>query len=237
MSWQSRTEIILGVENLLKLKKSHILIAGTGGVGSWAAEILIRNGVEKITIVDSDRVKPSNRNRQLPALTSTENKPKVEVMKSRLLDINPMANIITLEYFLKDELIPELLNEKFDYVIDAIDTLSPKVFLIYHSLEKKTPIISSMGAGGKIEPSLVQIDDISKSHNCKLARMVRKRLTKLKIKKGFNVVYSPEKVNSNHLIFTKNEQNKKTTVGTLSYMPALFGITAASKVIRDITDF
>jgi len=226
MEWLSRTELLLGKEGLEKLQKAHVLVAGVGGVGSYAAEMLTRAGLGEITLIDSDIVKPSNRNRQLPALSS---------MYNRLLDINPEIKINTVNYFIKQELIPTILHQNIDYVVDAIDSLSPKVFLIVHSLKNKIPLISSMGAGGKMDPSKVQIADISKSYNCKLARMIRKRLNKYEIKKGFNVVFSSEPVNKEHIIFVEDEPNKKTTVGTISYMPALFGLMAASQVIRNLT--
>lgn len=235
MEWSSRTELLLEKEGLEKLMKAHILVVGMGGVGSYAAEMLVRAGIGEITIIDGDLVQPSNRNRQLPALCSTQFKPKVEVMAHRLLDVNPELIIHPMQLFLTEDAMPELLETKFDYVVDAIDSLSPKVFLIVHSIRTKQRLISSMGAGGKLDPAKVTVDDISKSYHCKLARMIRKRLTKFNIKSGFDVVYSPEPVKKEHVIFVEGEKNKKTTVGTISYMPALFGIMAASKVIRELT--
>lgn len=238
MEWLSRTALLLGEEKLEKLKKAHVLVAGVGGVGSFAAEMLVRAGIGSLSIVDADVVKPSNRNRQLPALSSTEDKLKVEVMGQRLLDINPQLKLHTHAVFLKDEGIPALLDSSnFDYVVDAIDSLAPKVFLILHTMNKKIPLISSMGAGGKLDPSQVRITDLSKSYNCKLARMLRKRLSKFQLKKGFDVVFSPEEVNKAHVVFVEDEQNKKTTVGTISYMPALFGLLAASQVIRNLSEY
>lgn len=234
MEWSSRTELLLEKEGLEKLKNAHVLVVGLGGVGAYAAEMLVRAGVGEITIIDGDVVQPSNRNRQLPALCSTQYKPKVEVMKQRLLDINPDLKINPIQLFVTGAAIKDLLAIPFDYVIDAIDSIAPKVFLIVHTFNAKIPLISSMGAGGKLDPAKVTIDDISKSYHCKLARMIRKRLTKFNIKKGFNVVYSPEPVKKEHVIFVEGERNKKTTVGTISYMPALFGLLAASKVIRDL---
>ena len=236
MEWLSRTELLLGKEGIEKLQKAHVLVAGVGGVGSYAAEMIVRAGVGEVTLIDADVVKPSNRNRQLPALSSTEDQLKVDVMARRLLDINPYVKINKIDYFIRQELIPEILNQKLDYVVDAIDSLSPKVFLIVRTLEREIPLISSMGAGGKLDPAQVRLADISESYNCKLARMIRKRLTKFGIKKGFEVVFSPEEVNKDHVIFVEDEQNKKTTVGTISYMPALFGIMAASQVIRKLTE-
>ncbi|MGQ1947393.1 tRNA threonylcarbamoyladenosine dehydratase [Geofilum sp. OHC36d9] len=234
MEWLSRTELLLGKEQMEKLQKAHILIAGIGGVGAYAAEMLARSGIGEITIVDADTVKPSNRNRQLIALSSTENQPKVEIMKQRMVDINPSITVNAIHEFMDKDKIPELLNQPFNYVIDAIDSLTPKIFLIVHSVNNKIPLISSMGAGGKMDPSKVQVSDISQSYQCRLARMVRKRLNKFDIKNGFNVVFSPEPTDKNHLLFVDDEPNKKTTLGTISYMPAIFGIMAASKVLRDL---
>jgi len=234
MEWLSRTELLLGKEQIERLQKAHILIAGIGGVGAYAAEMLARSGIGEITIVDADTVKPSNRNRQLIALSSTENLPKVEIMKQRMEDINPSITVNAIHEFMDKEKIPKILNQPFSYVIDAIDSLTPKIFLIVHSVNNKIPLISSMGAGGKMDPSKVQVSDISQSYQCRLARMVRKRLNKFNIKKGFNVVFSPEPADKSHLLFVEDERNKKTTLGTISYMPAIFGIMAASKVLRDL---
>ena len=234
MEWLQRTEILLGPEKLKKLNDAHVLIAGLGGVGSYAAEMIARAGVGQMTIVDGDVVQPSNRNRQLPALVSTQFQPKSEIVAARLRDINPDIRLTVINEFLKDERIPELLSNDFDYVVDAIDTLSPKVFLIVHALRRQLPLISSLGAGGKLDPSLIRIDDIGNTYNCNLARMVRKRLTKFDIRSGFKVVFSPELVDKSVIILTEGEQNKKTTVGTISYLPAMFGCYLASQVIRDI---
>lgn len=234
MEWQSRTELLLGKKQLEKLQKSHVLVAGVGGVGAYAIEMLVRAGVGEITMVDADVVKPSNRNRQLIALNSTEGESKVEVMKLRVLDINPLLKVNVKNEFLKDGNIPTLFETHFDYVIDAIDSLSPKIYFIVNCLKKQFPLVSSMGAGGKLDPSKVQICDISKSYHCKLAKMVRKRLSKFQMKDGFDVVFSPEPTSPENVIFVDDEQNKKTTVGTISYMPSLFGILAASKVIREL---
>lgn len=234
MSWLERTEILLGKEKLNKLKNAHVLIVGLGGVGSYAAEQIVRAGVGQITIVDGDSVQSSNRNRQLIALKSTEGQRKAEVVAKRLLDINPDLHITTIDEFLKEERIAEILNKPYDYVIDAIDTLSPKVYLIVRSLMENHRVISSMGAGGRLDPSKIQVSDISKSYHCSLARMLRKRLTKFGIKKGVKVVFSPEPVSKDAVIFTEGEQNKKTTVGTISYLPAMFGLYLASEVLRDL---
>ena len=234
MNWDSRTELLLGNDKIEKLRKSHILIVGLGGVGAFAAEMLARAGIGELTIIDGDIVKASNRNRQLLALASTEHKSKVEIMTDRLLGINENIIINPVNKFLKGEDMPQLMETRYDYVIDAIDTLTPKVFLIVNTIQKGYPLISSMGAGGKLDPSKIEIVDISESYECKLARMIRKRLNKFNIKTGFDVVFSSEPVQKESVIFINDEQNKKTTTGTISYMPAMFGIMAASKVIRTI---
>ena len=236
-NWLSRTELLLGDEKLKKLRQAHILVVGLGGVGAYAAEQLVRAGIGNMTIVDGDTVHPSNRNRQIAALVSTDGQEKAGVVANRLKDINPELNLTVISEFIKDERIPQILDAlTYDFVVDAIDTLSPKVFLIVETFNRGLPLISSMGAGGKFDPSKIEITDISKTHNCKLARMIRKRLTKHNIKKGFTVVFSPETVKKEHVVEVTGEQNKKTTVGTISYMPGLFGMFAASHVIRTIAD-
>lgn len=234
MSWLERTELLLGKEKLEILKSSGVLIVGLGGVGAYAAEMICRAGVGRMTIVDGDVVEESNRNRQLPALMSTTGQPKAEILANRFRDINPEIELTVVHEFIRDEKIVELLeSQPFDYVLDAIDTLSPKVFLINHCLQKGLKIVSSLGAGGKRDPSKVQVTDISKSYNCKLGRMLRKRLSKLGIKKGFKVVFSPEEI-PEKVVRAENGRNKKSTVGTISYMPPLFGCFMASVVINDL---
>jgi tRNA A37 threonylcarbamoyladenosine dehydratase len=233
--WLTRTELILGEEGLIKLKAANVLVVGLGGVGAYAAEMICRAGIGTMTIVDGDVIHPTNRNRQLPALKSTEGLSKAEVMGQRLKDINPDINLTVVNEYLKDERMVEVLESGFDYVVDAIDTLSPKIFLIYHSLLKKFPVVSSMGAGGKFDPTRISISDISETTNCNLARILRKRLHRLGIREGFSAVYSPEVVDKSKIIATNGEQNKASIVGTISYMPAAFGIACASVVIRDIT--
>jgi tRNA A37 threonylcarbamoyladenosine dehydratase len=234
--WLTRTELILGNEGLKKLNTSNVLVVGLGGVGAYAAEMICRAGVGSMTIVDGDNVHPSNRNRQLPALTSTEGLPKAEVMGQRIKDINPEIKLTVIQEYLKDERMIEVLDKGYDYVIDAIDTLSPKIFLIYHSLQRRFPVVSSMGAGGKFDPTQISVSDISETTNCPLARILRKRLHRLGIREGFTAVYSPEPVDKNKVVPTPGEQNKASVVGTISYMPASFGIACASVVIRDLTN-
>jgi len=232
--WQERTALMLGDEDLEKLRKAHVLVVGLGGVGAYAAEQLCRAGVGQMTIVDGDVVEQTNRNRQLPALVSNEGKPKADILGERFKDINPELNIRVINEYLKDERMVEILQEAdYDYVVDAIDTLAPKTFLIYHSVKAKLPIVSSMGAGGKFDPSQVQQADISKSYNCRLAKMIRKRLYKLGIRKGVKVVFSPEEVDPKRVRIEEG-RNKKSAVGTISYMPPVFGCFCASVVIQDL---
>ncbi len=232
--WIDRTQLLLGCENIEKLKKAHVLIVGLGGVGAYAAEQVCRAGVGKLTIVDGDKIGITNINRQLPATTETVGQDKAAVMGNRLMAINPNLELTILNEYLKDDRMIEVLQQtSFDFVVDAIDTLAPKIFLIYHSLKKQLPIVSAMGAGGKTDPSKIQIADISKSYNCKLARMLRKRLHKLGVYKGVTVVFSPEEVSPDAVILEEGE-NKKSNVGTISYMPPLFGCFMASVVIKQL---
>jgi tRNA A37 threonylcarbamoyladenosine dehydratase len=187
-----------------------------------------------MTIVDGDNIHPTNRNRQLPALKSTEGMAKAEVMGHRILDINPDIKLIVIQEYIKDDRMMEVIDKGYDYVVDAIDTLSPKIFLIYHSLQRKLPVVSSMGAGGKFDPTKVSISDISETTDCSLARILRKRLHRLGIREGFTAVYSTEPVDKRKIVATNGEQNKASIVGTISYMPAAFGIACASVVIRDL---
>lgn len=217
------------------LADCHVLVVGLGGVGAYAAEQICRAGIGKMTIVDADTVNESNINRQLPALHSTIGQPKAEVVAKRLIDINPELELIVKNEFLRDERTEAILDEaKYDFVVDAIDTLSPKVFLIYHALQRHIPIVSSMGAGAKVDPSQIKIADLSKSSNCALAKAVRKRLRGMGIQKGLPVVFSTEMANPDAIIEVNDEECKRTTTGTVSYMPATFGCFLASYVIRNI---
>jgi len=232
--WLSRTELCLGPEGIRKLREAQVLVVGLGGVGAYAAEMICRTGVGRMTIVDGDRINPSNRNRQLPALSSTEGLMKAEVMAQRLKDINPDIGLTVIAEYIRDDRMIEILERGYDYIVDAIDTLSPKVFLIYHSLRLKFRVVSSMGAGGKFDPTMIRISDISETTDCTLARILRKRLHRLGVREGFRAVYSPEPVDKSRIIETEGEQNKKSVVGTISYMPAAFGIACASVVIREL---
>lgn len=232
--WQQRTELLLGSDKLLILQRAHVLIAGLGGVGSAAAEMLCRAGIGQLTLADADTYQPGNRNRQIAAFISTEGQKKTEVMAQRLKDINPEIKLELIDHYLKDETTISLLSKKYDYVVDAIDTLSPKVYLIYHAVQSGQKLVSAMGAGAKLDPSRISIADISETNTCPFAYDIRKRLRKLGIHNGFLAVYSSEPIIKSAIIRQNNEQNKKSNTGTISYMPVIFGCYCASAVIRKL---
>lgn len=233
--WQQRTELLLGKERMEHLRNSHVLVVGLGGVGAYAAEMICRAGVGKMTIVDADTVQPSNINRQLPALHSVIGRPKAEVLAERFKDINPDLDLTVLPVYLKDEAIPELLDSsKFDFIVDAIDTVAPKCYLIYNALKRGLKIVSSMGAGAKSDITQVRFADLWETYHCGLSKAVRKRLQKMGMKRKLPVVFSTEQADSNAVILIDDEQNKKSTTGTVSYMPAVFGCYLAEYVIRKI---
>jgi tRNA A37 threonylcarbamoyladenosine dehydratase len=236
MEWLERTKLLLGEEDLLKLSKSHVLVVGLGGVGAYAAEQICRSGVGEMTIVDGDFIQHTNRNRQLPALDSTIGQSKAQVMGERLLDINPNLKLHVIQEYIRDQRMVEILDNQYDYVVDAIDTLSPKIFLIYHTIKKGQKIVSSMGSGGKLDPSKVEIADFSETRICPLARILRKRLGRFGIRSGFKVVFSTEEVPEHAMILCEDEANKKSTLGTISYMPPIFGCLMASVVVRDLME-
>ena len=233
-NWLERTELLLGEEKLEILKNANVLVVGVGGVGAYAAEMIVRSGIGRMTIADADKVSETNINRQLVALHSTIGREKCDILADRLKDINPELQLTVVNRFIKDDETDALLDSSnFDYVVDAIDTLSPKLALIKGALDRGIRIVSSMGAGAKTDPTLMEIKDIAKTHHCPLAHMLRKRLHKIGIKRGFWAVFSPEPVREGAMILCE-EQNKKSNVGTISYIPALFGIGCASVVIRDL---
>jgi len=232
--WLERTEMLIGSEGIKRLKASKVLVVGLGGVGAVATEMICRAGVGKITIVDGDRIHSTNRNRQIHALKSTEGLQKAHEVGKKLMDINPDLDLTVIPEYIKDDRMIEILQQGYDYVVDAIDTLSPKVFLILHSIKMNYPVVSSMGAGGKFDPLQIRICDISETTDCTLARILRKRLHRLGIQNGFMAVFSPEVIDKTRVVETEDEQNKKSIVGTISYMPAAFGIACASVVIRQL---
>lgn len=234
--WMSRTQLLLGDDAIHRLISSHVLVVGLGGVGGICAEMIARAGVGRMTIIDADVVEASNRNRQLPALVSSDGMRKAEVLAQRLLDINPDLQLTVINEFLNRENRDRLLGgTKYDYAADCIDTLTPKVHFIKHCMDTGIPIVSSMGAGARVDPSMIKIIDISGTYNCKLAYYVRKKLHSLGIYTGLKVVFSPERAPEKRLVLTESGP-KKSVIGTISYMPAIFGCTLASIVIRDLYD-
>lgn len=234
--WQERAELLFRPEGLEKLTNANVMVVGLGGVGSFAAEFLARAGVGKMTIVDGDTVDITNVNRQLPALHSTVNQPKVTVVGDRLQDINPELELTRIQEFLSPERAFELVTQDFDYVLDCIDSVTPKLNLIMAAKRKKVRIISNMGAGGKFLASRIKVRDISKTDYCPLAKNVRKRLKKEGISKGVKVVYSDERPDLGSVKLTDGSNFKKSFYGTNSWIPAAFGLQAAETVVLDILE-
>lgn len=233
--WLERTELLIKENGIEKLKNANILVVGLGGVGSFAAEFLVRAGIGNLTIADGDVVDITNTNRQLPALHSTEGLYKTDVVATRLADINPKIQLKKITEFLEPERMEELLDsEKYDYILDCIDSVSPKLSLIKAARKRKIKIVSAMGAGGKMDPSKVLVRDISKTHNCYLAKQVRKRLRREGIHKGFRCVFSTELQREDSLKMTDGTNFKRSFYGTISYMPAIFGLYAAAEVINHL---
>lgn len=231
--WQQRTELLLGEDKMLRLRNSHVLVVGLGGVGAYAAEMICRAGVGRMTIVDADTVQITNLNRQLPAMHSTLGMFKADVLEARFKDINPDLELKVLPVFLKDENIPDLLDaDEYDFIVDAIDTLSPKCYLIYHALQRRIKIVSSMGAGAKSDITQVRFADLWDTYHCGLSKAVRKRLQKMGVKRKVPVVFSTEQADPKAVLLTDDEMNKKSTCGTVSYMPAVFGCYLAEYVIK-----
>lgn len=234
-NWLERTELLIKKTGVERLQNANILVVGLGGVGGFAAEFIARAGVGKMTIVDGDTVDITNINRQLPALHSTIGKAKTEVISQRLLDINPHLQLTALHQFLNPENMETLLDgQDFDYILDCIDSVSPKIELIKAARKRKIKLVSAMGAGGKTDPSMVMVRDISKTNNCFLAKQIRKRLRKENINKGFRCVFSNEIQAEDSLKMTDGSQFKKSFYGTMSFMPTIFGLYAAAEAINHI---
>ena len=234
ISWLSRTSLLIGEEKVWQLTKKHVLIVGMGGVGSFAAEFICRAGIGKMTIIDGDVVDPSNRNRQLPALATNHGVSKADIMAERLKAINPELELVLVKQFINPHMVEHLFDERPDYVIDAIDSVTPKLTFLKKAYAENLPIVSSMGAGAKLDPTQLQVVDISKTYQCPFAQQVRKMLKKDKIYKGIKVVFSPEKHIKESLMLTDGSNYKKSAYGTISYLPATFGAVLASVVIRDL---
>lgn len=234
ISWLSRTTLLIGEAAVRKLNQSHVMVVGLGGVGSFAAEFIARSGVGKMTIIDGDVVDPTNRNRQLPALSTNHGVAKATIMAERLLAINPEMELHVVQEFINPEMVAQQLATKPDYIIDAIDSISPKLNFITMAYHANIPMVSSMGAGGKFDPTKLQVADISKTYNCPFAQQIRKMLKQQNIRTGVKVVFSPEKHVKESLILTDGKNYKKSAYGTISYLPAVFGAATASVVIRDL---
>ena len=233
-AWKERTELLVGPEGLERLFESSVAVIGLGGVGAYAAEMLCRAGVGHLILLDSDVVSESNKNRQLIALDSTIGKPKSAVLAERLKDINPDVRLTLINCYLEESSIPQLLGEyKVDFLVDAIDTLAPKIALIKYCVESGIPHVSSMGAGAKFDATAVRLADLSKSYNCPLAYILRKKLRKVGISKGFKVVFS-EELPRREAIVAVEERNKKSNVGTISYLPAVFGCVCAQAAVEHL---
>ncbi|MGF2414655.1 tRNA threonylcarbamoyladenosine dehydratase [Ferruginibacter sp.] len=235
LSWLSRTELLIGKTALQTLAQSHVMVVGLGGVGSYAAEFIARSGVGKMTIIDGDVVDPTNRNRQLPALATNHGQHKAAIMAARLTAINPELELNVVKSFVNPEMVQEQLQQPPAYIIDAIDSITPKLTFIIQAYEKQIPMVSSMGAGGKFDPTQLQVADISKTYNCVFAQQIRKVLKRQhNIRRGIQVVFSPEEPLKESLIMTDGSNYKKSAYGTISYLPAVFGAVCASVVIRDL---
>ncbi len=230
--WQERAELLFKEEGIEALKKANVLIVGLGGVGSFAAEFIVRAGVGNVTIVDGDVVDITNINRQLPALHSTVGQSKADIVGERLMDINPELNLVRIKEFLSPERAYEIVTDDFDYVLDCIDSITPKLNLIVAAKKKGVKVISNMGAGGKMIASKVVVKDISKTDVCPLAKVIRKRLRKMGVKSGVKAVFSLEKPDESSLKMTDGTNFKKSFFGTNSWMPGLFGLHSAETVIR-----
>ena len=231
--WKERTTLLLGDGAMERLRRAHVAVVGLGGVGGAAAEMLARAGVGTLTLIDSDTVSDTNRNRQLCALVSTVGKSKIDVVSARLRDINPDIRLHLLREFLCEENVAALLPQGLDYVVDAIDTLSPKIALIQWCLANRLPLVSSMGSGAKTDGTRVRIADISKTRMCPLAHMLRKRLHHFGITEGFLAVYSEEKPDENAIV-KEESRNKRSNVGTVAWLPAVFGCACAQAAVLAI---
>jgi tRNA A37 threonylcarbamoyladenosine dehydratase len=234
-SWLSRTALLIGNDSLVRLSKAHVLVIGLGGVGSFAAEFICRNGVGTMTIVDGDTVDPTNRNRQLPALATNHGESKADIMAERLKAINPELTLHVIKTFINPDAVSEILSaHDYDYIVDAIDSVTPKITFLKEAFQRKMRIVSSMGAGGRMDPTMLKVVDISKTYNCNFAQQVRKNLKREGIFKGIKAVFSTEEQLKESLILTDGSNYKKSAYGTMSYLPATFGAVCASVVIRDL---
>lgn len=230
-SWLQRTSLLLGEESVLKLKKSKVVVLGVGGVGSFSTEALARAGIGNITIVDKDTVDITNINRQIHANVNSVGKVKVEIMKKRILDINPKCNVVDYKTFIEEKNIEDIIDKDTDYVIDAIDTVSSKIAVITWCKSNGINIISSMGTGNKLDPTKFKIEDIYNTKVCPLAKVMRNELRKRKIK-NLKVLYSEEKpIKREDKVLNSNN---RPVPASISFVPPCAGLIIAGEVIKDI---
>lgn len=236
--WLERTALLLSQEKMDRLKNAHVMIVGLGGIGSFAGEFIARAGIETLTLIDGDVFDPTNKNRQLTALDSSIGRNKAVVLAERLKDINPEIHLNVLEEFVMPERVWEILETyQPDYVMDCIDSVTPKLEWLVACRRKKIKVISHMGAGGKMDPSCVQVVNLEKTYNCKLASHIKKRLKRKNVDvRGIKAVFSSELQRKDSLKMTNGLNFKKSFYGTISYMPALFGLYGAAEVIRSLSD-
>lgn len=232
----SRTTLLYGDERMARIRSAHVLVVGTGGVGAYAAEMLCRAGVGHLTLVDADTVSPSNINRQLPALHSTLGRSKVSVLAERFRDINPEVQLTLREEYLTPESVDALLDAaSYAYVIDAIDTIQPKVALLAACIRRRQPVIASMGAGAKTDITAIQYADLWQTYHCGLSKSVRNGLARAGLRgRKLPVVFCTQQADRNALLTVEGERNKKTTAGTVSFMPATFGNYLAAWVLNHL---
>jgi len=232
--WLERSELLVGSEKLNKLANAHVMIVGLGGIGSFAGEFIARAGVGTLTLIDGDVFDPTNKNRQLTALDSTIGRNKAVVLGERIKDINPEIKLNIIEEFVLPERVWELLAEyKPDYVMDCIDSVSPKLAWLLACKRLKIKIISHLGAGGKSDSSTVKVVNLADTHNCKLGAHIKKRMKRQGASlRGIKAVFSSELQDKKSLKMTDGTKFKKSFYGTISYMPALFGLHGAAEVIR-----
>jgi tRNA threonylcarbamoyladenosine dehydratase len=234
LSWLSRTSLLIGEEALARLTQKHVMVVGMGGVGSFAAEFIARSGIGKMTLIDGDVVDPTNRNRQLPALSTNHGESKALIMAERIKAINPEIELNVVQEFVNPDMVEQQLQYKPDFIVDAIDSITPKLTLIRMAYENGFPMVSSMGAGAKLDPTQLKVVDISETHTCPFAQQIRKQLKSFGISKGITVVFSPEKPIKESLMLTDGKNYKKSAYGTISYLPATFGAVTASVAIRQL---
>ncbi|HLW51173.1 MAG TPA: tRNA threonylcarbamoyladenosine dehydratase [Sphingobacteriaceae bacterium] len=234
VSWLSRSALLVGDDGIQTLQNKHVLVVGLGGVGSFAAEFMCRSGIGEMTIVDGDTVDPTNRNRQLPALATNHGVSKAAIMSERLLAINPALKLHMVEDFLSPQKCKEILQTPFDYVLDCIDSITPKLTLLVTALQSGIPIVSSMGAGGKLDPTKLRVGRLTETYHCVFAYYIRKRLKKMADASGIKAVFSTELPKRESLVMTDGSNFKRSAYGTISYLPATFGGVCASVAIRDL---